>query len=81
MSVEDMRCLISIVTSIGAFSVSGLSIYLGYKLFLVGATGGFTFSSSAQTGIGLNLVSAAPGLGFAAFGMIIASVALFKLIK
>jgi hypothetical protein len=32
---------ISIVTSIGAFTVSGLSIFLGYKLFLAGATGQF----------------------------------------
>ncbi len=78
---DTIRGWISIVTSIGSFAVSGLSIYLGYKLFLVGATGGFTFSSSVKGGVGLSLASAAPGLGFAAFGMFIAIVALFKLIK
>jgi hypothetical protein len=33
------RIWISIVTAIGAFSVSSLSICLGYRLFMVGATG------------------------------------------
>lgn len=75
----EMRSWISIVTAIGAFVVSGLSIYLGYRLFLVGATGGFTFSSSLK-GLGFDLASTAPGLGFAIFGMIIALMALNKLI-
>jgi len=70
---------ISIITSIGAFSVSGLSIYLGYKLFLAGATGQFQFSISGGKA-SATLLSVAPGLGFAVFGMIIALFALFKLI-
>jgi hypothetical protein len=70
---------ISIVTAVGAFSVSGLSIYLGYKLFLAGATGAFQFSlGSGQTKA--TLLSVAPGLGFAAFGMFIAVYALRKLV-
>ena len=76
---DAIRGWISVVTAIGAFIVSGLSIYLGYKLFLVGATGGFTFSSSLK-GFGFYLASTAPGLGFAVFGMIIALMALNKLI-
>jgi len=70
---------ISIVTSIGAFNVSGLSIFLGYKLFLAGATGQFQFSVSSGK-VSAVLLSVAPGLGFAAFGMLIAVFALFKLI-
>ena len=70
---------ISIVTSIGAFTVSALSIFLGYKLFLAGATGQFQFSVSSGK-VSAVLLSVAPGLGFAAFGMLIAVFALFKLI-
>ena len=72
---------ISLVTAIGSYTVSGLCIFLGYKLFVIGATGGFKFSSSITQGWILDLASAAPGLGFALFGMIIAVYALRKLIK
>jgi hypothetical protein len=71
---------ISIITSIGAFTVSGLSIFLGYKLFLAGATGQFQFSVSSGK-VSAVLLSVAPGIGFAAFGMLIAVFALFKLIS
>lgn len=70
---------ISIVTAIGAFSVSGLSIFLGYRLFLAGATGAFQFTVEAEKAKA-SLLSVAPGLGFAAFGMGIAIYALKKLI-
>jgi len=70
---------VSIVTAIGAFSVSGLSIYLGYKLFLAGATGAFQFTVEAEKAKA-SLLSVAPGLGFAVFGMCIAVYALKKLI-
>jgi len=76
----DKRYLISIITAVGAFLVSALSIYLGYKLFVLGATGGFHFSSGIG-GIRLDLVSVAPGLGFAFFGMIICWKALNVLIS
>jgi hypothetical protein len=71
---------ISIITSVGAFSVSALSIYLGYNLFLAGATGQFQFAVS-KGDASASLMSVAPGLGFAAFGMFISIAALFKLIK
>ena len=80
METDDKRYLISMITSIGAFSVSALSIFLGYKLFILGATGGFHFSSDAA-GIKLDLVSVAPGIGFAFFGMLIAVMALRVLIS
>lgn len=70
---------ISIVTAICAFFVSALSIYLGYKLFLAGATGAFQFTVQSQ-GITSSLLSVAPGLGFAFFGMGIAIYALRRLI-
>ena len=71
---------ISIVTSVGAFIVSALSIYLGYELFRAGATGEFQFSV-VKGDATASLFSVAPGLGFAAFGMFIAVAALFKLIR
>ncbi len=77
---NNKRYLISIITSIGAFAVSALSIFLGYKLFILGATGGFHFSSIIG-GIKLDLISVAPGLGFALFGMIISWKALSVLIS
>jgi len=80
METDNKRYLISIITSIGAFSVSALSIFLGYKLFILGATGGFHFSSNFM-GIKLDLVSIAPGLGFALFGMFISWKALNVLIS
>lgn len=70
---------ISLVTAIGSFTVSGLCVFLGYTLFLIGATGGFKFSSS-MPGWALDVFSATPGLGFALFGMIISVYALKRLI-
>jgi hypothetical protein len=55
------RIWISIVTAIGAFSVSSLSICLGYRLFMVGATGQFKFTAQAAGG-SVGLESVAPGL-------------------
>jgi len=60
--------------------VAALSIYLGYELFLAGATGEFQLSVT-KGNASASLLSVAPGLGFAAFGMVISSVALFKLIR
>jgi hypothetical protein len=70
---------ISVVTAAGAFVVSGLSIFLGYKLFLAGATGAFRFTAHGA-GHGVGFESVAPGLAFAAFGAGIAAWALYKLI-
>ena len=70
---------ISIVTAIGAFSVSGLSIFLGYRLFVAGATGAFQFVVKSG-GVTATLLSVAPGLGFAFFGMGIALYAVRRLI-
>ncbi len=71
---------ISIIVAAGAFSVSGLSIYLGYKLFLAGVGGAFKLNVGVG-GITADLVAVAPGLGFAIFGMFIAIYALRRLIK
>ncbi len=71
---------ITIIVSIGSFSVSALSIYLGYKLFLAGATGEFQLSV-AKGDASASLLSVAPGLAFALFGMVISIVTLLKLIK
>jgi hypothetical protein len=69
---------ISIITAIGAFSVADLSIYLGYRLFVAGATGQFKFEASAAGG-SVGVESIAPGIGFAAFGMFVALYALRRL--
>jgi hypothetical protein len=56
-----------------------MSIWLGYKLFIAGATGEFKFSAETEKRK-VGLTSVAPGLGFALFGMLIAIFALYKLI-
>jgi hypothetical protein len=71
---------ISLVAGIGAFSVSLMSIYLGYALFLAGATGEFKFTVDGP-GATVGLASVAPGIAFAFFGAAIAIYALRKLIK
>jgi hypothetical protein len=71
--------LITIVTAIGAFCVSSLSIYVRYLLFIAGATGTFKFRGEAGK-VKVGLESVAPGLGFALFGMFVALYALHKLI-
>lgn len=71
---------ITIFATIGAFSVSALSIFLGYKLFVAGATGRFMFSV-VKGEAAVNFFSVAPGLGFALFGMLIAIYALRKVIR
>ena len=71
---------ISITTAIGAFSVSFLCILTGYWLFLAGAQGAFKFSAQTMAGT-VGFESVAPGLAFAAAGLLIAWKALHKLIK
>lgn len=69
---------ISIVVGVGGFSVALLSIYLGYELFLAGATGAFKFSmQGAGTTVGIE--SVAPGIGFAAFGAFVGYYTIRKL--
>lgn len=67
--------IISYIVAVGAFAVAALAIYLGYDLFLRGATGEFKLLAGF-----FSLVSVAPGLGFAAFGAAIAWRALGVLI-
>ena len=70
---------ISLTTAVGAFVLSALSIVLGYLLIVGGATGEFKFTFTAGT-VQLNLFALVPGLAFAAFGMIIAVVAIRALL-
>ena len=73
------RAWISIVTAVGAFSVSLLSIYLGYNLFLAAATGSFAFEAKdGHASVGL--ISVAPSLAFAMLGMAVAIYATYRLI-
>jgi hypothetical protein len=66
---------ISLTTAIGSFLLAALSIVLGYLLIVGGATGEFKFTFTAGP-VQLNLFAFFPGLAFAAFGMIIAVVAI-----
>jgi hypothetical protein len=70
---------ISIVAAIGAFLVALQSIYLGYRLFLAGATGDFKFKASMGGG-SVGLKSIAPGLAFALFGAIVAFWTVYRLL-
>ena len=69
---------ISLLAGVGAFSVSTVSIVLGYKLFVLGATGAFKFSAGGL-GATVGLESVAPGIFFAGFGVAVAIYALRKL--
>jgi hypothetical protein len=62
---------ITVIVGIGGFSVAIESIFLGYELFLAGATGTFKFSMG-NGGTTVGLESVAPGIGFALFGAIVA---------
>ena len=70
---------ISIITSIGAFVVSGLSIYCGYLLILHGTTG-VTSIEIVTSAVKVNFYSFIPGVSFATFGCAIAWKALNVLI-
>jgi hypothetical protein len=48
--------------------IGGLSIYLGYRLFILGVTGQASLSVNAKT-VGGQLLNAAPGLFFALGGI------------
>lgn len=69
---------ISIVAGAGGFFVALQSIYLGYRLFLEGATGAFKFSAQS-TGATVTLESVAPGIALAFFGAAIAIYTIRKL--
>ncbi|HGS4683956.1 TPA: hypothetical protein ACMDWL_004559, partial [Vibrio parahaemolyticus] len=71
--------MISIVTSIGAFSVSGISIYCGYDLFRLGVETkvALTATTSSES---LELYAITPGIAFLFFGIYISRKALKTLI-
>jgi hypothetical protein len=71
------RAWITIVTNVGAFAVSILCIFLGYELLMFGAQGGFKLSLNSN-GTSIGLESLAPGIAFAFFGAIVASVTVYK---
>src|SRR5208283_365675 len=48
--------------------IGGMSIYLGYRLFILGVTGQASLSVTGK-GVGFQLLNAAPGLFFALGGM------------
>jgi hypothetical protein len=57
--------------------VGGVSIYLGYRLFILGVTGQASLSVNSQTVSG-QLLHAAPGLFFAVGGLVANIVAVWK---
>ena len=72
---------ISIVTAIGAFFVSALSIFCGYLLILNGTPHGEVGISISGCGWNVNFYSLVPGVAFALFGAFIAWRTLTTLIK
>lgn len=57
--------------------VAGVSIYLGYRLFILGVTGQASISVESKT-IGGQLLNAAPGLFFAVGGIVTLIVSVWK---
>ena len=70
---------ISLLTSLCAFVVSALSIFLGYLLILHGTTGAVALQLSSKF-FQVNFYSFVPGVAFALFGAAIAWRALSVLI-
>jgi len=60
--------------------ISGMSIYLGYKLFILGVTGEASLSVKTDTVSG-QLINAAPGLFFAVGGIISLIIVVWKGVK
>ena len=60
--------------------ISGFSIYLGYKLFILGVTGQASLSIQTDTVSG-QLINAAPGLFFALGGIIALIITVWKGVK
>ena len=66
-----MLSWITIVGEIGAFSFLLLSIWLGYRLFVLGAEGAFKINATMHRWK-LRFESVAPGILFAAMGAVVA---------
>lgn len=71
MKIDD-----SVIRLVSVIS-GGVSIYLGYMLFLKGVTGQASISVDTSTLSG-QIINAAPGLFFALSGVVIIVVALIK---
>lgn len=71
---------ISIVTAVGAFSVSALMIWCGYLLIQSGASGVVELSVEAR-GVKVNFFTYIPGIAFGLFGAAVAWRALSVLIR
>jgi hypothetical protein len=60
--------------------ISGICVYLGYKLFILGVTGQASLSIEAKTVSG-QLLNAAPGLFFAIGGIVALIISIVKGVK
>jgi hypothetical protein len=67
-----MDRLITLCAIAGSFAVALLSIFLGYRLFVIGAAGGFKFGSTLDSG-GVGVESILPGIAFALFGLVLSA--------
>lgn len=66
---QRLALILYFVFKFSLVAVSGLSIWLGYRLFLLGISGEASIIVDAE-GIGGQLLNAAPGLFFAVGGVI-----------
>lgn len=66
---QNLALLFMFLFKISPIFVSGMSIFLGYRLFILGVTGEASLSIETQTVSG-QLINAAPGLFFAVGGMV-----------
>lgn len=80
MSLETAYLLYLIVFRLGIITAGTISIILGYKLFTRGLLGTSEKNSleTKVSGARFTLKNAAPGTGFAFFGVILVSVMLFQ---
>jgi TRAP-type C4-dicarboxylate transport system permease small subunit len=80
VEIFKRRIWISVIVSTLSLAIAGLSIYLGYDLFRLGATGAFKFSGTAG-GTTVGIESVAPGLLFAFFGAGLAVYIVYRMIS
>ena len=74
------RAWITLCAVAGAFAVALLSILVGYRLFVIGAAGGFRFGAApADESIGF--LSVAPGIVVALFGMALAAWTVYRALR
>lgn len=82
MDIDNKKytSIISIVTTLGAFSVSGLSVYCGYDLFRLGVETKVAISANTASE-SIEMYAVTPGIAFLLFGIYLSTKTLKTMIN